>query len=204
MRALTLTPEWAWAVCRLGKRVENRTWAPPASAIGTTIALHAGSKRPDWPAVELMARLSGWSVVRPWGDFQAADGFRMDRPNREAWDRFKGSIVATFTLSARHPFVAPPHARAPGRLVGRAGLSAPLARPARLHPRPDHAGHHPRTDARGGHRGRRALRGRLASGGLLMSAFIARHNDALAFALLSVAGVATMYCWLLWPASGAR
>ncbi len=37
-----------------------------------------------------------------------------------------------------------------------------------------------------------------------MSAFIARHNDALAFALLSVAGVATMYCWLLWPASGAR
>ncbi len=37
-----------------------------------------------------------------------------------------------------------------------------------------------------------------------MSHFVTRYNDALALALLSAAGVATMYCWLLWPASGAR
>ena len=41
-RALTLWPEWAYAIAHLGKRVENRTWEPPASLIGQRIAIHAG------------------------------------------------------------------------------------------------------------------------------------------------------------------
>jgi hypothetical protein len=96
VRALTLTPEWAWAVLHLEKRVENRTWAPPASAIGTTIALHAGSKRPDWPAVELMARLNGWDFVRPWGDFRRGSEI-VNRPAGHAL--VGGSIVATMRLA---------------------------------------------------------------------------------------------------------
>ena len=44
IRALTLWPEWAWAVHFLDKRVENRTWAPPASVIGQRVAIHAGLK----------------------------------------------------------------------------------------------------------------------------------------------------------------
>lgn len=46
--ALTLWPEWAWAVdlpFALAKRVENRGWAPPAELVGPAapwIALHAG------------------------------------------------------------------------------------------------------------------------------------------------------------------
>lgn len=39
LRALTLWPEWAWAVVHHGKRVENRTWAIPR---GEWFALHAG------------------------------------------------------------------------------------------------------------------------------------------------------------------
>ncbi|MCG3768581.1 MAG: hypothetical protein JW394_0695 [Nitrospira sp.] len=45
MRALTLYPEWAWAVCRLGKRIENRE--RPAEfygfQIGERFAIHAGA-----------------------------------------------------------------------------------------------------------------------------------------------------------------
>lgn len=42
MKALTIWPEWAWAICQLGKDIENRTWSPPASVIGHRIAIHAG------------------------------------------------------------------------------------------------------------------------------------------------------------------
>lgn len=39
MKALTLWPEWAYAVHNLGKRVENRTWPIP---VGVWFCLHAG------------------------------------------------------------------------------------------------------------------------------------------------------------------
>lgn len=42
LKALTIWPEWAWAIRWLGKDVENRTWHPPKSIIGKRIALHAG------------------------------------------------------------------------------------------------------------------------------------------------------------------
>ena len=42
LRALTLLRPWTDAILYGGKRVENRTWAPPKSIIGTVIALHAG------------------------------------------------------------------------------------------------------------------------------------------------------------------
>jgi len=41
LKALTLWPEWAWAIVHLGKRVENRTWKP-FLPVGTTFAIHAG------------------------------------------------------------------------------------------------------------------------------------------------------------------
>jgi len=43
MKALTLHAPWAHAVAWLGKDIENRTWRPPASVIGTRIAIHAGA-----------------------------------------------------------------------------------------------------------------------------------------------------------------
>lgn len=54
MRGLTLWQPWAWAVgCGL-KRVENRSWPPPASMLGQTIAIHAG-KRWDAASAERLA-----------------------------------------------------------------------------------------------------------------------------------------------------
>lgn len=40
--ALTLWPEWAYAIAHLGKDVENRIWAPPKKLIGSWFAIHAG------------------------------------------------------------------------------------------------------------------------------------------------------------------
>lgn len=42
MKALTLIQPWAWCITHAGKRVENRTWAPPASLLGQRFAIHAG------------------------------------------------------------------------------------------------------------------------------------------------------------------
>lgn len=82
MKALTLHQPWSWAIAHAGKRVENRTWAPPASVIGQRVAIHAGLKHycfgealyrehpllPQFPdpgtlvhgAVESVATIAGW------------------------------------------------------------------------------------------------------------------------------------------------
>ena len=51
MRALSLWQPWCWAILDLpaddAKDVENRTWAPPGSAIGELVAIHAALKLDD-------------------------------------------------------------------------------------------------------------------------------------------------------------
>ena len=59
MKALTLRQPWAYAVTHLGKRVENRTWEPPASAIGEDIALHAG-RTDDVGAIRAIREAGLW------------------------------------------------------------------------------------------------------------------------------------------------
>lgn len=51
MRALTLIQPWASAVAYAGKRIENRSWKPPAGMLGQRIAIHAGK------SYERLARL---------------------------------------------------------------------------------------------------------------------------------------------------
>lgn len=47
MKALTLKHPWPWAICCLGKRIENRTWRPYPSQLkpGEWLAIHGGK----WP-----------------------------------------------------------------------------------------------------------------------------------------------------------
>lgn len=94
IRAVTLTPEWAWAVCHLDKRVENRTWAP-YQFVGQTFALHAGAAKPQWRAVEIMACCADWSMYGYARDFKKGDTI-VNRPDRKL---VTGAIVATFTLA---------------------------------------------------------------------------------------------------------
>ncbi len=44
MRALTLWQPWAWAMSIGLKRIENRSWEPPAWLLGEHFALHASMK----------------------------------------------------------------------------------------------------------------------------------------------------------------
>lgn len=44
MRVITLYPEWAWAICYLGKNIENRKWLPNLEP-GEKLAIHAGATR---------------------------------------------------------------------------------------------------------------------------------------------------------------
>lgn len=67
LRALTLWPEWVWAIVNLDKRIENRTWKLP---ISEWFGLHAGAyiggrkgsvaEAEGWEAVEDMAVCAGW------------------------------------------------------------------------------------------------------------------------------------------------
>lgn len=69
--ALTLWPEWAWAIEALDKRVENRTWALPSKWIGQEVYLHAGAYPGDAAHrrrvgdVREMAGRAGWVSARP-------------------------------------------------------------------------------------------------------------------------------------------
>ena len=44
LRALTILQPWAWYISHGPKRIENRTWAPPASLRGQYLAIHAGKR----------------------------------------------------------------------------------------------------------------------------------------------------------------
>lgn len=55
MRSLTLSVPWGFAVARLGKRVENRTWCPPRWLIGQQFAIHNGRSRDNEAIAELRA-----------------------------------------------------------------------------------------------------------------------------------------------------
>lgn len=58
MRALTIKQPWASAIAAGIKRVENRTWPPPARLIGQRIAIHAG-KATDPEGIAFCRQL-GW------------------------------------------------------------------------------------------------------------------------------------------------
>jgi len=71
--ALTLHPEWAGAICHLGKDCENRTWEPPGP-LPRWIAIHAGATTGGTPgiagrvaALEVVTRTAlraGWKLMR--------------------------------------------------------------------------------------------------------------------------------------------
>ncbi len=44
IRGFTLWRPWLWCFTHAGKRIENRSWKPPATIIGGYLALHNGNK----------------------------------------------------------------------------------------------------------------------------------------------------------------
>lgn len=70
MKAITLHPEWAYAITELDKRIENRSWNPPIDMINQRFAIHAGKKiggirtrvQDAISQVMEMAELAGWKL----------------------------------------------------------------------------------------------------------------------------------------------
>lgn len=72
MRAITIWPEWVWAITRLGKNIENRTRTTHVLKPGDLLAIHAGAylggtQKYVRPAVafypvQVMAARSGWRL----------------------------------------------------------------------------------------------------------------------------------------------
>lgn len=56
MKALSFSQPWLWSILHAGKRVENRSWAPPMTMIDQRIALHA-AKSWDGDAVGFFVKL---------------------------------------------------------------------------------------------------------------------------------------------------
>lgn len=82
--ALTLHAPWAYAVTDLGKRVENRTWRPPARLIGQRLAIHAGMAN-AWPA---------WLAVDRAFCFATSDDLAIARD-----EATRGAVVAVVTVA---------------------------------------------------------------------------------------------------------
>jgi hypothetical protein len=112
MLALTLWPEWAWCICYLGKRIENRTWLPRPEQLrpGDRFAIHAGAegRGRDWrkrlrlaaaTAEEALHRRGEVCTVNArWGTNLVLDGLVLPNPLRAV------VAVATYTGQARsHP-----------------------------------------------------------------------------------------------------
>jgi hypothetical protein len=112
MKALTLYPEWAWAILHLDKRVENRSKALPKGMAGQLVALHAGKHiggKKGHPShmrginnLRGVASWAGWKPGPPgaeWRTFSRQE----TRVNMQDFPMHTSSIVAfiRFGLSVR-------------------------------------------------------------------------------------------------------
>lgn len=108
LRALTLWPEWAWAIVNLDKRVENRDWMIPE---GQWFALHAGKHIGGRPGVRAtcegidslveMAQRAGWSVR---GTAHTSEFIRAVDGKTAVWKHFDvptSAIVGFFRVTSQ-------------------------------------------------------------------------------------------------------
>ena len=111
IQALTIWPEWVWAIMFLDKDREYRGWHPPKDLIGRRLAIHAGAniggrkgmkaRSEGLEAVARMARRAGWTVDATGGPEKVALTFsKGDRSAVMVPDEIlKGAIVATALIA---------------------------------------------------------------------------------------------------------
>jgi len=139
MRAITIWPEWVWAIENLDKNVENRTWYP-RSEFGiwpSRLALHAGKYIGGRPGrcsadegvsgVIRMAERAGWKV-----EIVPGHAVRFKKDQNEVWlDNFaviRGAVVAVARIEKVDRCYPKPWA-APGQWQWHLTDITPLAKP---------------------------------------------------------------------------
>ena len=105
MKAITIWPEWAFAITHLGKRVENRSWSRSGLA-GSYIAIHAGAsfgggggmKR----AQSALDRMIVAAAVAGWSPKGLEEVFTKATAENPCADSFDPAIhVGAFVATAR-------------------------------------------------------------------------------------------------------
>lgn len=97
MMALTLRPQWAYAVARLGKDIENRSWPLPSRMHGKRIAIHAAVSAPTRAEMREYVRLTKFETLRnDW------------KWHEHSIDGMRGAIVALATVWPMTPQSAMP------------------------------------------------------------------------------------------------
>ena len=84
LRAITLWPEWVWAIHHLDKRIENRSWEIPRGEwFGLHAGKHVGGRKggpatiEGWEGVRAMAAAAGWTpATGTWRYFDFKKGDR--------------------------------------------------------------------------------------------------------------------------------
>lgn len=62
MKALSIKQPWLYCITDLDKRIENRTWKPPAWIIGERIALHSSKTMDDLMGKRAASQLAGFKL----------------------------------------------------------------------------------------------------------------------------------------------
>jgi hypothetical protein len=102
VKALTLHPEWAFAVHKLGKRVENRSWKPPEHLWRGPFAIHAGKSIGGKPG--LAATLAGLDDVAEmanhagWWVGLLSEGYRFRLGTDAPWIEMAPRTVTTSAI----------------------------------------------------------------------------------------------------------
>lgn len=95
----TILQPWAWYISHGPKRIENRTWAPPASIRGQYLAIHAGKRMDDLTIMEAQQFVRRIPTERLGGKIGA--GYRENAEGKvTARDLSYGAIVAVARVVA--------------------------------------------------------------------------------------------------------
>lgn len=133
--ALTIWPEWAWAICHLDKRVENRgeRFARQIDRrVGDGwLAIHAGKSimgRPGLPSmreglgyVEYMAREAGWRCIAE--DYDAGRYRLVRDPGEDVLLTPERVVTSAIVALAQISDVLEPGSRAPWKVPDSAALA---------------------------------------------------------------------------------
>lgn len=118
MNAITLWPEWAWAVTRLGKNVENRR-RRTSLEIGSELAIHAGASFGGTTKYQGLDKIFG-----PVSTMASRAGWRLGFRNSE-------NIVQCYNTSRSDMITAKAH-RMPRRSVVAVAIFAGMLEPGKV------------------------------------------------------------------------
>jgi len=99
--ALSVHLPWSYLIVKGWKDIENRTWQPPPSVIGTVIAIHATKRMPSTQVIRFIQE-----HIKAWRDSFGRLGLsepllkgELTIPTLPELDRMRGAILGTVRVT---------------------------------------------------------------------------------------------------------